>query len=107
MRKLWKEGERFTQDAYGPLGLVEVRYPPGVPWMRTSRSRAPGPDIHTHTHPIDAARTIVGLWILQRSIYPGTAKHWQAAAEKASLLLDPCLHCRIFTRRREGGKFMV
>lgn len=95
-RCLWSTGAGGSQVS--TRGALDEDQQKQGPWPRHT---------HTHTHAIDAARTIVGLWILQRSIYPGTAKHWQAAAEKASLLLDPCLHCRIFTRRREGGKFMV
>lgn len=109
MRRLLKGGERFAQDEYGPLRLEEVLCPPEVPWVRASRS---GPQLglvgdlhprHTHTcqRPTRGDCQARTLW---HSIHPGTAKRWQAAAVKAFPPLDPCLHCRIFTRRREGGE---
>lgn len=63
----------------------------------------PIPDIDAHHTPLGMT---VRPWALQCASPPGAAKRWQAAARKVFPLLDPCLHCRIFTRGREEGKFM-
>lgn len=64
----------------------------------------PSPDIDTHCTPTEDNCRALDSAVRHP---PGTAKHWQATAMKVFPLLDPCLHCRIFTREREGGKFMV
>lgn len=70
----------------GPWGLEEVQTP--------SASRS-SPRQHTHITPTRGSCPALDSAV---PIHFGPATLWQAAAVKAFPLLDPCLHCRIFTR---------
>lgn len=103
---VWPKGPQTFWIRERPVGLEEVQRPPEAPWVKASRCGSQHglvEDAHspTYTH---TQQTVVRPQTPQLSTLPGTAKPWQAAAVKAFWLLDPCLHCRIFTRRRERGE---
>lgn len=122
MRKLWEAGEGFAQDECGLAGpkdlksLLDQRVSlgPGRNWVPTRGALGGGwekylysglaRDAHPwHTHIPHTYQGQLSSPGLQCSVCSGTEMYWLATAMKAFPLLDPCPHCRILTRRREGG----
>lgn len=91
------EGPQNLLDQELPWGPEEVQSSSAVPGARASRSL---PQQHTHITPARDSCQALDSAVLRPPQY---RKALAGSCSEASPLLDPCLHCRVFTRRREGG----